>query len=392
MLNKAEMILKDFVDKREIAGAALLIRKKGELITEFAYGYTDLEEKTPVDRNTMFRLASMTKPITAIAVMQLVESGQIHLYDEIKKYIPEFTAMKVCKNKLGEEVYQPDPTSPSGKRVGREKLEEMIYVPEKRPVTIFDILNHSSGLGMGPVGNTMAEDMMRPQDTLQERAVKYAQLPLDFQPGEGCGYSALVGFEVLAAIVERVSGTSFDEYLKERIFVPLGINDIIFEPNEEQKNRMSRLYEYTGTDLVDVTEQNVFWKLLDPDFSSYHSGAAGLIGTVEEYEKIAHMFLNKGVLEGNRILRQESVEQMAGYGISHQSIALPGYFWGLGVSVADQKCLRSPGSFGWSGAFGTHFYVDPMQEMDLVLGVNRSNIGGADSYVSHAVEAAVSEM
>lgn len=397
MEKKVEDVLKHFVDNGEIAGAVIMVRKAGEIVEDFAYGYGDLEKKTPVNKKTMFRMASMTKPITATAVMQLVEKGKIDLYDEVKKYIPEFADMKVCKEKLGMEVYVPDPDSPTGQSAKNEVIQSMEYVPAERDITIFDLLNHSSGLGMGPIGDTLAERVNDPDDTLLERAVKYASLPLDFQPGTASGYSAVVAFEVLAAIVELVSGENYDDYLKKHIFAPLGIEDITYRINEEQKTRIPRLYEYTeDKELVDVTDTSVCWKEVNPEICKYHSGAAGIVGTVEEYEKIAHMFLNRGELNGQQILLPETVEMMAGKGISHDSSMIPGIFWGLGMSVMDEpsriNSSREKGSFGWSGAFGTHFYVDPVHDLEVVLGANRSNIGGAGSYVSFAVEDAVKEM
>ncbi|MDO5425753.1 MAG: serine hydrolase [Eubacteriales bacterium] len=395
-MNQIEETLKKFVDKQEIAGAAVLVRKDGELVVDFAYGYADIEKRIPVSKKTMFRMASMTKPITAIAVMQLVEQGRIGLYDAVETYIPAFSDMRVCAEKVGMDVYVPDPDSPTGQRAKDEVLEAMTYEKAARPITIFDLLNHSSGLGMGPVGDTLAERVMERSDSLLERAVKYASLPLDFQPGTASGYSAVAAFEVLAAVVEQVSGERFLDYLNAHIFGPMGISDITFELNDEQKSRVPRLYEYVDGGLADVTESSVSWKQVNPLNGGHHSGAAGILGTIADYEKIARMLLDKGTYEGVQILKPETVEQMAGKGISHESVMIPGIFWGLGMSVMDEpgkiSSSREPGSFGWSGAFGTHFYVDPVHKLDVVLGVNRSNIGGAGSYVSFAVEDAVKEM
>ena len=272
----------------------------------------------------------------------------------------------------------------------------MTYVIADRELTVFELLNHSSGLGMGPIGCTLLEEIKENGDSVRLRAAKYASLPLDFQPGTASGYSAMANFEVLAAIVEVVSGEGYVEYLKKHIFDPMGIRDLTYEPTAEQTGRMPKLYEYRNHMLVDVTERDKSWEGMDPVRTHYPSASAGLLGSMEEYEKIAHMLLDKGSFGGKRILKPETVEMMAGKGISHDSRPLPSIFWGLGVSVMENPEIlhssRSVGSFGWSGAFGTHMVVDPLNDLEFVLGVNRSNIGGAGSYASFAMEDAVKEM
>ncbi len=395
-MNKVEKTLQKFVDHQEIAGAVALIRHKGKIVEDYSYGYADIENRVPVNKSTMFRLASMTKPIVAIAAMQLVEQKKIGLYTPLKNIFPEFSEMKVCREWIGDDVYIPDPDSPSGRKIDEKVIENMEYVPAESDVTIFQLLNHSSGLGMGPVGNTIVEKLINPDDTILERAVKYSKLPMDFQPGTGSGYSGAVAFEILAAVIEKVSGEAFSEYLKKHLFKPLGIKDITYEVTEEQKSRMPKLYEYRENKLVDVTKTDPSWIQMNPMLNAYHSGGAGIVGSMEEYEKIAHMLLNEGTLDGAQVLKKETVRMMAGEGISHDSVMRPGSFWGIGMSVKNPlpgtQIARAKGSYGWSGAYGTHFYVDPAHELEVVLGVNRSNIGGAASYVAHALEEAVKEM
>lgn len=395
-MNKIEMLLREYVDRHEIAGATVLIRKDEKIVEDFSYGYADLEKKIPIGKTTMFRMASMTKPIIAIAVMQLIEQGKIGLYIPIKELFPVFSKIKVCKERIGDEVYVPDPNSPSGRKVDYSIIDNMQYVEAERDITIFHLLNHSSGLGMGPVGNTLIEKIIKPNDTLEERAVKYANIPLDFQPGEGSGYSGVAAFEILAAVVEKISGERLQEYLTNHIFKPMKIEDITYELTEEQKRRMPQLYEYREEKLWDVSLTDSSWKEMNPMLNAYQSGSAGIVGSIEEYEKIAHMLLNQGNLNGVQILKPETVKMMAGEGISHDSVMRPGSYWGLGVNVKNPlpgaKTGRTKGSFGWSGAYGTHFFVDPQNKLELVLGVNRSNIGGAGSYVSLALEKVVKEI
>lgn len=371
-----------------------MVRKEGQLVCQYTVGYEDIPNKKPVTLDTMFRLASMSKPVTAIAVMQLVEQGKIGLYDPISRYIPEFSGQKVCEKNLLPMTYAPDANSPTGQKAMKEEIEHMTYIPAQRDITVFDLLTHSSGLAMGPVGNTLSEAYLGQPDTLLSRAKKYATLPLDFQPGTFSGYSAMAAFEVLGCLVEMISGLAFEEYLKKNLFLPLGATDLAFTLTSDQLARVPRLYEYTeqGT-LMDVTDDSHGWDGMDPTKYGYHSGAGGLFGTVRSYERIAHMLLNKGQLDGVRVLKEETVEEMAGKGISHDLEPFAGCFWGLGMMVFGEKKKTgrslSRGTFGWSGAFGTHFYMDPDNQLEMVLGINRSNIGGAGSYVSFAVEEAI---
>ena len=206
----------------------------------------------------------------------------------------------------------------------------------------------------------------------------------------------MVAFEILAAVVEKVSKERFQEYLTNHLFEPMGIKDITYELTEEQKRRMPQLYEYREDKLWDVSFTDPSWKEMNPMLNAYQSGSAGIVGSIEEYEKIAHMLLNQGEFNGVQILKPETVKMMAGEGISHDSVMRPGSYWGLGMNVKNPlpgaKTGRAKGSFGWSRAYGTHFFVDPKHNLELVLGVNRSNIGGAGSYVSLTLEKVVKEI
>lgn len=388
-------LLQGYIENKEIASAVLIVRKNGEIVYENSLGYANIEKSIPVTENTMYRLASMTKPLIAIGIMQLVEQEKIGLYDKVSKYIPEYSKMKVCTVNLGNEQYEADLNSPTGQKALKDQIDHMNYVDVDRDITVFDLLNHISGLGMGPVGCALADQLIGKNDTLLERARKYAALPLDFQPGTASGYSAMVGFEVLACLIELISAKPLEEYLQKKIFAPLEVKDISFALDEEQLNRVPRLYEYSDGILIDVTNSLKDWINMDPMKTMYHSGAAGLYGSVKDYEKIVHMLLNKGERNGVRILEQKTVEMMAGKNIPHTSVLFPGIYWGLGMSVVESPELSGkmvePGTYGWSGAFGTHFFVDHKNNLEMVLGVNRSNIGGAASYVSFAVEKEVYE-
>lgn len=361
-------VLKKYVDNHEIAGAVVMIRKDGKLIYDKAYGYSNLETKELINKKTMLRLASMTKPLTAIAILRLYEEGKIKLEDFVSKYLPEFSNQKVY-----------------------EKEE---CVTAERNITIFDLLTHSSGAGQGTASYELSMAACDPNDSIRERVAKYAKIPLDFQPGSTAGYSPVVGFEILSAIIEVVSGKEYAKFLYDEIFEPMGITDITFTPNESQISRMAKLYFYDEKEgLADVSETEPSWQMVNPLNVKMHSAAAGILGTVEEYDKITTMFLNDGNYGGKQILKPETVALCKGQDISHDRVMLPGTFWGMGMLVYEKPELtgssRGAGSYGWSGSYGTHFWVDPVENFSVVLGVSRSNIGGAASYVSMAVEKAV---
>ena len=394
--NKLSAALHQYVQNHEIAGAAALVRKEGRLVYQETIGYADMEKGAPVTMDTMFRLASMSKPVTGIAVMQLAEQGKLSLSDPVSRYMPEFARMKVCETNLLPMMYAPDANSPTGQKAIQEQVDAMTYLPAQRDITFFDLMTHSSGLAMGPVGCAMMDRLPLPAGSLQERVRQYASLPLDFQPGTASGYSPLAAFDLLGGLVELISGLPFEQYLKEKLFAPLGVRDIAFTLTPDQAERVPRLYEYTEDGkLTDVTLSNDGWGSMNPAKIGYPSGGGGLFGTVKDYEKIAHMLVNKGQLDGVRVLKEATVEAMAGAGMKEKHRPFPGSFWGLSMMVFDDcrtsKRGLTDGTFGWSGAFGTHFYIDPANQLERVLGVNRSNIGGAGSYVSLAAEQAVFE-
>ena len=394
-MNTITSTLQHYIDSNEIAGAVLMVRKDGALVYDEEIGYADLAKSTPVKKDSIFRLCSMSKPINGVAVAQLLEKGKLSLSDKVSSYVPKFRDMKVCKKVLVYEEYVADPDNPTGLKALREDIETMTYVPAHREITILDLLNHSSGLGEGPVGMTLLDKIKTNSSSLLERAKMIASLPLDFQPGTRSAYSALASSEILSAIVEMVSGEEYEEYLRKHIFLPLGMDSLGFSVTSENQKRLVRLYEYKDGVLSDVTETDPSLGSFLYDKCGYKSAAAGLYGSVEDYERFAQMLLNRGSLDGVKILEPETVDMIHGKGIPHTSVMMPGTYWGLNMVVfeAPEKINRriASNTYGWSGAFGTHFYVDPANHMDVVLGINRSNIGGADSYVSHAVERAVTD-
>src|SRR5262249_1614164 len=208
-LRRIDDVVKRHIDEHQIAGAVTLVARKGKVVHFAAHGQADVEAKRSMHRDTLFRMASSTKPVTGVAVMMLVEEGKIRLADPVSKFIPEFKDLKVAVEKDG-------------------KVE---LVSAERPVTIRDLLTHTSGLGSGGLGTRQAPpESVRPngEDTLEAYVKRMAQVPLDFQPGSRWSYSGLAGIDTLSRIVEVASGQPYDAFLKQRIFDPLGMTNTSF--------------------------------------------------------------------------------------------------------------------------------------------------------------------
>lgn len=384
-------LLHSYIDAFRIAGAALIVRKNGQIVCDTQAGWADIERKIPMDKHTILRLASMTKPMVAIAVMQLAEKKLLSIDDPIGKYLPDFSQMKAAALLVGfTDYYEADPNNPAMPKAKPELLEGIRLVDAVRQVTIRDLLTHSSGMGQGPFSMTRYDQLIKPGQSLEERVHLISTLPLDFQPGTMTGYSANVAFDVLGRLVELLSGENLAAYMTQHICVPLGCGDLSFVLNEAQKQRIARLYEGTASGFRDVTDEEPFWQLVSPLNTGYYSGSAGMLGTVADYDRVVQMLSSGGILNGCRILKEETVHSICEEGALQHLEVCPGMRWGLGmvVSEASEKMGRSVGknTFGWSGAYGTHFYIDPENRITAVLGVNASNIGGADSPLSRELE------
>lgn len=362
--------LASYIQNGDIAGAGLIVRKGSEIVHEEYAGYADINAGIPVGKRSLFRLASMSKPVCACAIMLLAQEGKLCITDRVSKYLPEFGDMLVC---AGEKEY----TYKNAADVPLKKSE--------KPLLIEDLLRHRSGLGHG--GNSMlfGVDNRTLCRSLAERADMIARMPLDFEPGWEAGYSGVTAFDVLGRIVEVVSDTPFERFLAEEFFDRLGMPDTTFWPNSEQAQRTVRLYGRESGVLSDVYAPG---EVKSPFLYRYPSGSAGLFGTLSDYDAFVSML--SGRTKG--ILKEETLRLMTARDTKHcTSLGA----WGLGMFVFNGRSVSgrglSNGSFGWSGAFGTHFYVDPVNDVTMVLMANRNDIGGSDSYVSHGLERAVFE-
>jgi CubicO group peptidase (beta-lactamase class C family) len=349
----------------EIAGAVTIVARKGKVAHLSAQGVMDLESKQPMTPATMFRIASMTKPVVGVSIMMMVEEGRLHLNDPVSRYIPEFRGMKVGMPQPAQPIPgggQPQPLT------GRGAEPSFYAVPAQREITIKDLLTHVSGLGSGPMGNSGIEKVARKDgDKLSDYIPRLGSTVLEFQPGSRWTYSPGAGFETLGRIVEIASGVPLDQFFRTRIFDPLGMKDITFWPGDAQWKRVASVYARTPDGLTKAAMPNdTLGK------GVYFRGSGGLFSTAEDYIPLGMMLANGGELNGRRLLSRKTVEMMSA---AHVPDTLPGRpageGYGLSVRVVTNHAARgtmlSDGTFGWTGAQGTHFFVDPKEQLVGVL-------------------------
>lgn len=371
--DRLERILAAHVERGELAGVSSLVARHGEVVHFAATGLRDRERSAPIERDTIFRIYSMSKPITSVAVLMLVERGQLLLGDPVSKFIPELAGMKVLRT----------PDSP---------LEDV--VPAPREMTVRDLLTHTSGLAssLPGVGTPkaieqayLAADLRGSQTALAPRdwIARLARVPLVHPPGTKFLYG--VSTDVLGQIVAVVSGKPFEVFLREEIFEPLGMPDTAFFVPVEKRDRFAANYG-PGPDgalvLVDAPSTS---RYLEPP--AFPSGAGGLVSTIDDYLRFCEMLRRGGELDGLRLLSRKSIELMTTNHLTDEERDVPmltGWFpgqgFGLGFSVVESLApgatLGSVGQYGWGGAAGTYFWVDPEEELVAILMIQLFPPGG----------------
>ncbi len=389
MSEMIERTMRDYLENSEISGAALCVVKGGRVVYRNRWGYSSLEKGEEIRNDSIYRMMSMTKPVTAAAVMILIERGLIGLDDPLSEYIPEFSEMRTADDERY--VFSPQKMAGIGKLLQSFSFEDVKSRPCKREITIRDLLSHSSGLQQGLCGLLGMLGEKGEYVTLHDYALHYASYVLDFDPGEGTGYSPLAGFDILAYLVSLVSGVSFEEFIGREICRPLGMVDTTFFPSGEQKKRIVDVYKRVDGHLENVTgTADDMCAFLHQKEIRYEIGSGGLYSTLDDYTRFSMMLLNGGVLDGVRILSGEGVRAMHTEASLNHLEPEPGYVWGLGVKIRmDSVKGNSPllnGSYGWSGAFGTHFFISPSDSLAAVFMTNRTDLGGSGSYISRRVE------
>jgi len=366
-LKRVEAALNQYFEKKQIAGAVALVVRKGKVAYFKSTGMQDVEMKKLMQDNTIFRIASMTKPITSIAVMMLYEEGRFLLNDPVHKYLPEFKDMMVL--------------NPERATNGQANAKLDSLVPAKRPITIRHLLSHTSGLtyhwneqlGKAYEKAGIAHGLGLHNETLAANMKKLAKLPLLFHPGDKWEYGLSV--DVLGYLVEVVSGKSLNDFFKERIFEPLKMPDTHFYLPENKVGRLATVYQYSAEKgLAKLPDSNAEGSLeFSPAYpyrgpKKFYAGGAGLCATISDYARFAQMLLNGGELEGARILSRKSVELMTAdfAGGLNPEIGF-GLGFGIRRSLREGGELGSIGAYGWSGFWNTQFLIDPREQMVTLI-------------------------
>ena len=351
-LTRVTELMQRAIDAKTFSGAVTLVARNGRIAHFEAQGLMDLESKKPMQKDTIFRIMSMTKPVVGVAVMMLVEEGKLRLTDPVSRFIPELQNLKVT-------VLNTDGVPPPGNAIAAPLPTRV--VDAARPITIRDLLTHTSGLMSGGASAAHASQVpIGAGEPLAAVIPRLKNVPLDFQPGTRWAYSAQYGFDVLARIVEAASGMPFDRFTRQRITDPLGMKDTFFYPATGNP-RIATLYQSANGQLRRQPE-GAFVN------GAYFSGGGGLFSIAEDYLQFALMLMNGGQHEGRRLLSTRTVELMASAFVPD---TLPGgragEAWGLSMRVITDPTVRntylSKGSFGWSGAYNTHFFIDPEEQL-----------------------------
>jgi CubicO group peptidase (beta-lactamase class C family) len=357
-LDRIVTVMEDQVKRNRIAGAVTLVARRGKVAHLEAHGMMDIETAKPMQEDALFRIASMTKPVTCVAVMILYEEGRFLLNDPISKYIPEFGNQRVLVPPSSEE----------------SSSKPRSTVPADREITIRHLLNHTSGLsyGSGPHAKIYQEAGLqditsRPGATIGEAVRKLAGLPLLHHPGESFVYS--LADDVLGYFVEVVSGMPLDEFLQKRILKPLDMKDTGFYVPREDLPRLATYYRLRAQGGLEKMETSPM-ETASPDLQTFFSGGQGLYSTASDYARFCQMMLNGGELDGVRLLSRKTVELMTTNSIGDLYSAFrstSGDKYGFGVGIRTERGqhdeIESIGTYMWDGGTRTRFWVDPSEEL-----------------------------
>ena len=366
-----------YIDTGKVAGTVMLIARRGHLAYFEPQGHLEVERQQPMQRDTIFRIYSMTKPITTVGLMMLYEQGLFQLDDPVHSFIPSWKHLQVHR---------------SGNHPA------FVTTPPERPMTVRDLMSHTSGLTYGFTERSNVDaayrklgvgDRNKPGYTLQDMVDTLAELPLEFSPGTRWNYS--VSTDVLGYLIEVISGQRFDQYLGDHVLQPLGMDDTSFTIAEDRLPRFACNYQRQADDslqLIDSPENSMYRD------QSFFSGGGGLVSTAGDYFRFTHMLLHGGELDGIRLLGRKSIELMTmnhlpgGHDLTQ--LALPGGFsetayagvgFGLGFSVmldpTRTQILGTPGEYAWGGAASTAFWVDPVEEL---IGIFMTQLMPSSSY------------
>ena len=363
-LGRIDAALRAEVDREQIAGAVIAVARRGRLVHYQAIGYLDRERGTPMTTDAIFAIASMTKPFAGVATLMLMEEGKLALGDPVERFLPQLGNRRVA-------------VLTDAQRAGRDE-EPIETVPAQRPITIQDLLRHTSGLTYGGRGTTalhrqypLSSNWSGTNLSAEQLIERLAALPLHYQPGAAWEYS--LGNDVAALVVERISGQRLGAFLEQRLFGPLGMRDTSFVVPPEKAARLAR-----GLPIDPDTKR-------PPEIPDrtralgFDCGGGCAASTAGDYIRFAQMLLDNGTLEETQVLAPRSVRAMATdqmlpgtrNGVGETAVNNVGYGFGLTVAVRPSAggppILGSAGDFGWGGAYGTTFWVDPQEQLAVVF-------------------------
>jgi CubicO group peptidase (beta-lactamase class C family) len=380
------------IDNHNLPGAVTVVARHNKVVWYEAQGLSDVQSNGPLRKDDIFRIMSGSKPITAVALLMMMEAGKLSIDDKVSRFIPSFKDPKVAVAPNGWQRAAMDPSKRS------EIASQIKLVPAEREITIRDLLTHTAGFStMGP-GMLASQIPHLPDDTLASYADRVGAMPLDFQPGSRFSYSPADGFDVLLRIVEIASGRPADVFVQDRILKPLDMKDTYFNVPSEKASRIVKLYD----------RKDGGWRPAQSVFGNgpmkYISGAGGLLSTAHDFIQYQEMLLNEGELNGKRVLKPETVKLLAtnhvGLLYANANPGFPaltaGQGFGLGVAVTlDSKAAntgRGRGAFGWPGAYGVDSWADPELDLTAAFFVQQTGIAAthvADQDFQQAVRAAI---
>lgn len=351
--------MQKFVDDADLSGAVCVVGRKEGIVHESAVGLRDIAAKAPMQKDTIFRIASMTKPITAIGIMILADEGKLSPDDDVAKHLPEFTGQMLLAERGKETVTLKRPS---------------------RPIKLRDLMTHTSGLANYPAG--VGDVYVKRNRTLAETTLAVALQPLQFEPGTKWSYSN-PGIDTLGRVIEVLSGEGYEGFMQKRVFDPLGMTDTTFYPTKEQFARTAVTYGKGKDNKLFPSPNN----LLDVPSKPVHPvPAGGLYSTGGDLAKLYRMMLNRGELNGKRILSEKAVAEMTRVQTGDIKTGfVEGMGFGFGWAVVREPkgvtAMLSAGTFGHGGAFGTQGWIDPTQDLFCILLIQRTGLANGDGSV-----------
>lgn len=348
--------MQKFVDSGDLAGAVTLVGRRDAVLALDAVGKADLAANAPMTKDTVFRIASMTKPITALGIMMLMDEGKLNPDDDVAKHLPEFTGQRLTFVSSNGTVFLNKPA---------------------RPVKLRDLMTHTSGVANYPVG--VSDVYTKRNRTLAETTLATALQPLTFEPGTKWSYSN-PGIDALGRVIEVHSGMSYEAFLQKRVFAPLGMKDTTFYPTKEQRARVAVTYGKDKSGKLVAAPDTL---LAVPEGAKHPVPAGGLYSTAGDLAKLYQMMLNKGTIGNARVVSEKAVAEMTKVQTGDIKTGFVdgmgfGYGWAVVREPKGVTAALSAGSYGHGGAFGTQAWIDPAQDLFVILMIQRTGLPNAD--------------